>query len=151
MRTFFSTLVALLALVFVGCSKGSHNHGASGGHVHRAPHGGTLIELGEHAYNLEFVRDAATGTLTVYVLDGHAENFVRIPASGIEVVAMPGGMRTPVTLKPVANSVTGETVGNTSQFDIQADWLKTAGEFAGIVTIEIKGTKFEQVPFMLPK
>jgi len=46
--------------------------------------------------------------------------------------------------------VTGETVGNTSQFEAQADWLKTAGEFAGIVTVEIKGSKFEKISFVLP-
>jgi hypothetical protein len=143
------TLLALFALVVSGCSKSSHQHAASGGHAHTAPHGGTLIELGEHAYNLEFVRDRATGTLTVYVLDGHAENFVRIAASAIELVAMPGGQHTPVSLKPVANTATGETVGNTSQFEVQADWLKTAGEFAGIVTLDIKGTKFAQVPFVV--
>jgi hypothetical protein len=149
-------LVLLLCTVggfaFVGCGKkdphAGHSH--STGHVHKAPHGGTLVELGDHAYNLELVRDAAAGKLTAYVLDGHAENFVRIKSPLIEVVAMPGGMRTPITLQAVANTATGETVGDTSQFEAQADWLKTAGEFAGIVTVEIRGTTFSQVAFVLP-
>ena len=44
------------------------------------------MELGEHAYNLELVRDAEAGKLVAYVLDGHAENFIRIAAPSIEVV-----------------------------------------------------------------
>ena len=128
--------------------KSSHTHAA---HVHVAPHGGTLIEIGDHAYNLELVRDNTAGKLTAYVLDGHAENFVRIAAPTLELVAMPGGKFTPLTLKAVANPGTGETVGNTSQFEVQADWLKTAADFSGIFTVEIKGTKFEQVTYHLPK
>ena len=64
---------------------------------------------------------------------------------------MPGGKFTPLTLAAVANPATGETVGNTSQFEVQADWLKTAGAFSGIVTVEIRGTKFEKVAFTLSK
>jgi hypothetical protein len=85
------------------------------------------------------------------VLDGHAENFVRIAAPTLELIAMPGGKFTALTLKAVANPSTGETAGATSQFEVQADWLKTAGDFSGILTIEIKGTKFAQVSYHLPK
>jgi hypothetical protein len=142
-------LVSILA--FSACGRKAadgHSHGA---HAHKAPHGGTLVELGDHAYNLELVRDSAAGKLTVYVLDGHAENFVRLKVPAIELVAMPGGKFTPVSLKAVANAATGETVGDTSQFEAQADWLKTAGDFSGIVTVEIRGTKFEQVAYHLAK
>jgi hypothetical protein len=85
------------------------------------------------------------------VLDGHAENFVRLAAPTLELVAMPGGKFTPLTLKAVANPGTGEKVGDTSQFEVQADWLKTTGSFAGIFTIEIKGTVFKDVAFSLAK
>jgi hypothetical protein len=152
MRTFRCLPIALLTFTLAGCSKPvAHDHAAAAGHHHTAPHGGTLVELGEHAYTLELVRDFSAGTLTAYVLDGHAEKFVRIPAPSIELVAMPGGKFTPSPLKAVANPVTGETVGDTSQFAVQADWLKTADEVAGIVSIEIKGEKFEQVGFVLSK
>ncbi|MEO5960363.1 MAG: hypothetical protein ABIR80_14710 [Opitutaceae bacterium] len=145
----FLSLVVLFALS--ACGKKEAATATASEHHHSAPHGGTLVELGEHAYSLEFVRDSNAGTLTVYALDGHAENFIRLSALAIQLVAMPGGKYTPISLKAVANSATGETVGNTSQFEAQADWLKTAGEFAGIVTLEIKGTKFEQVPFVIAK
>ena len=146
-----SLLVALMLAGF-GCSK-KHDHGsASGGHAHTAPHGGTLVEIGQHAYNLELVRDAAAGKLTAYVLDGHAENFVRIAAASIELTAITGGERRTLSLKPVANPATGETIGNTSQFEAQADWLKSTGEFPGTISLlEIKGTRFENVSIYLKK
>ncbi|MSU67532.1 MAG: hypothetical protein EXS40_03010 [Opitutaceae bacterium] len=150
-------ILAAVALLATACSKSdhaAHDHdkkSAHSAHVHSAPHGGTLVEIGDHAYNLELVRDSAAGTLTAYVLDGHAENFVRIASLAIELIAMPSGQYTPLTLRAVANPSTGETIGDTSQFAVQADWLKTAADFSGIFTVEIKGTKFEQVPYHLPK
>lgn len=146
-------LVATLSLAaFSACGKKSEHGGEKhGAHVHTAPHGGTLVEIGEHVYNLELVRDNAAGKLTAYVLDGHAENFVRIKAPTIELIAMPDGTYTPVALKAVANPSTGETVGDTCQFEAQADWLKTAGDFSGIFTVEIRGTKFAHVEYHLPK
>jgi hypothetical protein len=148
----FALLTACVAFFAAGCSK-SHDHGAgSGGHVHTAQHGGTLVEVGQHAYNLELVRDAAAGKLTVYVLDGHAENFVRLSAPSIELTAISGGQRYPLSLKAVANAATGETVGNTSQFETQADWLKSAGEISGTIdTLEIKGTTFRAIGLYLKK
>lgn len=147
-------LLALLtaALLATACSKAPDPaKQTSAPHVHNAPHGGILIELGDHAYQLELVRDNATGTLTAYVLDGHAENFVRITSPTFQLIAMPGGKFTPLTLHAVANPSTGETVGDTAQFVVQVDWLKTAPDFSGIFTIEIRGTKFTQVPYHLPE
>ena len=134
----------------VACGKNSTS-GEKHEHVHRAPHGGTLVELGDHAYNVELLRDSSSGKLTAWILDGHAEKFVRVKAVSIELVAMPGGKFTPLVLKAVATPATGETVGDSSQFEVQADWLKTAGEFAGILTVDINGTKFEKVPYVLSK
>jgi hypothetical protein len=156
------TLAALILCVLTACSKKSehkdysnvptgHDHSAHASHAHTAPHGGTLVEIGEHAYNLELLRDATTGKLTAWILDGHAENFVRIKTQTLELVAMPGGKFTPLTLQAVANPSTGETGGDTSQFEVQADWLKTTANFSGIFTVEIKGTKFEKVEFHLGK
>ena len=137
--------IALLLLGSFGACSKREGSSAGGGHAHRAPHGGTLVELGEHAYNLELVRDDS-GKLTAYVLDGHAENFIRIPAPAIEVVASPGGEKKSLTLRAVANPATGETVGDTSQFEAQADWLKGKAEIpATIPALEIRGAKFSNV------
>lgn len=154
MRCLLSFVLVLgLASTLPGCKRvDDHGGASSGGHVHRAPHGGTLIEIGQHAYNLELVRDAAAGKLTAYVLDGHAENFVRIAAPAIELVAIVGGERRPLTLRAVANSATGETVGDTSQFEGEADWLKRTAEFPGTITaLDIRGNKFGDVAIYLRK
>lgn len=151
MKTLHLFLGALLIAALSACARKADSDEKHGGHEHTAPHGGTLVELGEHAYSLELVRDTAAGKLTAYVFDGHVEKSVRIKSPTLELIAMPGGAYTPLSLKAVANPITGETVGDTSQFEAQADWLKTAGEFAGIFTLEIRGTKFEQVPYALPK
>ena len=143
-------LTSLLLFTLTGC--GRHESSAGGGHVHQAPHGGTLVEVGQHAYNVELVRDATAGKLTAYILDGHAENFIRIAAPSFELVAITGGERKPLTMKAVANTTTGETVGDTSQFEAQADWLKSIGEFPGMITsIDIKGTPFTNVALQMRK
>ena len=149
MKTLHVVLGALLLAAFTACARKSGHAGTTASHEHTAPHGGTLIELGDHAYNIELVRDLAAGKLTAYVLDGHAEKFVRINAPKIDLIAMPNGKYTPLVLQAVANASTGEKAGDTSQFEVQADWLKTPGGFAGIFTVEIRGTKFDQVSYHL--
>jgi hypothetical protein len=156
MKTPFAvSLLATLALV-AGCSKKAeqdhdHEHAAAPHeHVHVAPHGGTLVPLDGHAYNVELVRDADAGKLIAYILDAHAENFIRITTPGFEVVAISNGERRPLTLRAIANQATGETVGDTSQFEAQADWIKQAKPFAGEITaLDLRGNKFERVTFQL--
>src|SRR4051812_43392691 len=102
-----------------GCGKAPAPAAASASpakHEHTAPHGGTPIVLGNELYHLEIVRDAATGTLQAYVLDGEMENFVRVTAPAIEVAVSDGSGPRTLVLKAVANPATGETVGDTSQF-----------------------------------
>lgn len=150
--TLRAALAGLLLCSLTACGKkdshAGHNHSK---HAHTAPHGGQLVELGDHAANLELVRDDAAGKLTAYLLDGHAENFVRVAAPSITITAYAAGQRHTVTLVAVANSATGETVGSTSQFEAAAPWLKDAGEFNGETgPIEIRGTKFGPAAFKLP-
>ena len=135
-------LLALVSVAFfaAACSKSdSHDHdkkSAHAGHARKAPHGGTLVEIGDHQFNLEFVLDAATGKISAYILDAHAENFVRS--------ALP-------SFQAVAYAATGETVGDTSQFDATADWLKTTPTFTGeIDSINIRGAVFKDIVFAFP-
>lgn len=137
-------IVFLTLLATVAFAKEAH-------HQHVAPHGGTLVEVGEHQFALEFVRDAAAGTLTLYILDAHAENFVRLPAKSIEVAIEVKGRAEKLSLAAVANELSGETVGDTSQFTASAEWLKREGEFAGkIAALEIRGAAFKDVAFTFP-
>lgn len=153
MTSILRLLLAAVVVLLAGCSQKDHDHShaPAAGHAHTAPHGGLLVEVGEHAYNLELVRDDATGKFTAWILDGHAENFVRLKAGSIELVATVGAEKRPLSLQAVANSATGETVGDTSQFEVQADWLKTTASFAVVVpTLEVRDTKFEKITFSFP-
>ena len=147
-----AALATALLCTLAACAKkdehAGHDHSAHTQHAHAAPHGGTLIELGEHAFNVELVRDAATGKLTAYLLDGHAENFVRVSAPSFEITATVAGAKKTLTLVAVANAATGEKVGATSQFEATADWLKTTAGFNGVITaLTIRDNAFKGVAF----
>lgn len=138
-------------LLFAGCGGEStppaDSHQA---HAHVAPHGGTLVQIGEHQFNIEFVV-GPDGLLNAYVLDGHAEDFVRIQAASFTVVATVGGRQETLEFKAQASGATGETVGSTSAFQTRADWLKTTSTFDGVLQeIDINGTVFKSVQFKFP-
>jgi hypothetical protein len=149
------SLVAVSLLGIAGCYKQqpvAAGGGSAGKHEHKAPHGGTAVVLGNEAYHIELVRDAATGALQAYVLDGEMEKFIRTNASSFEITAIANGAPQTLTLKPVANVATGETVGDTSLFETKADWLKTTSQFdATLKSITIRGTTFSDVKFNFPK
>lgn len=147
--------MTLLALgLAVGCGSKPEPAPAetSAKHEHKPLHGGTAVELGKEEYHLELVLDAPNGKMEAYVMDGELENFIRIGMESFEVQAkLPKGEET-LVFKAVANSATGEKVGETSLFEAQADWLKTTKNFDGILKkIEIRGSKYEAVTFNFPK
>ena len=148
------TLRAVLgALLLIGCGAERKQGAASGESVHRhePPHGGTGVVLGEEEYHLEFVLDAATGRMQAYILDAHMENFVRIPAEAFHVTAKLPDREEVLTFKAVASGATGETVGSTSLFETQADWLKAARSFDAVLNeLTIKARKYERVAFNYP-
>ena len=114
----FLTLALSLSLLVLGCGGDSYQSGSGGEHVHVAPHGGQLVEVGEHGsgYNLELVLHP-DGFLQIYVLDAHAENFVRISTPSIEIeISREDKTSRTLLCVPVADPATGETVGNTSLF-----------------------------------
>lgn len=156
----FLCVLAVIALIpFTGCAKKKsaeahdHDHGShSHGHEHVPPHGGTPIVLGDELYHVELVRDAITGTLQAYVFDGELENFIRIAQPSVAITAKINGADTPLVFAAVANAATGETVGDTSLFQTQADWVKTTDRFEAVLkTITIKGRTFTDVAFKFPE
>jgi hypothetical protein len=51
----------------------------------------------------------------------------------------------------MSNPATGETVGNTSCFEAQADWLKTDGDFDVVVMrFDIGGKSYSGIAFHFP-
>lgn len=121
---------------------------AAAPHGHVAPHGGTLVELGEHQFNLEFAFAGERGVLQAWFLDGHAENFVRVPLPAFVVEATTGGAARRLEFRPVASAVTGETAGDTAQFEAPAPWLASAKSFDGVIrAVTVRGVGFAEVPF----
>jgi hypothetical protein len=129
-------------------------------HEHHAPHGGTLVVLGEEFAHLELVLDPGAGSLTGYILDGEAENAVRIGQEDIDIkirdTLPPGGESDKsgyaLILKAVANVLTGETAGDTSEFAVQSDKLKGVQKFDAVISvINIKGQTFRNIGFRFPE
>lgn len=146
-------LVMSIGVGAVGCGESEHPHGndsAKGGHVHVAPHGGTLTEIGSHAFNVEWVRDGQQGVLDAYILDGHAENYVRISQPAFTVMVV--GQSAPLKLEAVASSQTGEKVGDSARFRAQVEWLKGTNALQGeLKGLELRGQTFDGIRFSIPR
>jgi hypothetical protein len=160
-------LVALVGLAAaVACGGGgdrspAHDQppAAQQTHDHAAPHGGTVVELGQEAAHIELVVDTAAGKLTAYVLDGEAEVGVRIAAPAIELRIEPrtstgsarASARITVRLDAVANALTGESVGATSEFSGRHEAFRTLRQFRGVIPeISVRGLTYRDVAFDFP-
>ena len=120
--------------------------------VHPPPHGGTTVKMGPTA-QLEFVLDPSSGLLTAYVLDGMGMTTQRTTAKTIELqVTPPGGQATGLSLNSTANGLTGDTVGNSSQFGGTLPALKGMTTFTGVVkSFTVGGQTVSDVAFSYPK
>ena len=146
-------LLAALACVATTFWVGSAGAGGTHGrHEHAAPHGGSLVVLGDEFAHLELVLETAAGGLTAYVLDGEAVRGIPIPAPSLEITVRTDS-RPPfsIALEPVENVLTGETRGNTSQFAGRSEDLAGLRRFRGeIVRIDVRGRRFDHVSFVFP-
>ena len=97
--------------------------------------------------------DERTGDLSAYVLDEEAENSIHLTQHAIVVKIMPvNGAPFDLSLQAVENPLTGETAGNTSEFRGQADALRGAVKFAGIIAaVNMKEQDFKAVAFDFPE
>lgn len=140
--------VALAPWMAAGCGKHDGHAPDPSGHAHQAKNGGQLLEVGKHQFNIEVLVDAAKGKVTAWILDAHAEDYVRIPAPTLRLSAVAGGQQHEVTLAAVANPASGEKVGDTSQFEGVAEWLKSTPAFSGTFhDVAIRGAGFGNVTF----
>jgi len=137
---------AWLVLLLLGCDSKPPETPPPAKHTHQAPHGGTLVELGQEFAHVELVFEGTTGKVTAYVLDGEVEKPIRLEQK--ELVLK--GKAQSLALQAVGSPLTGEKPGDTSQFEGRSDGLKGATEFdAALVRIVVKGREFHDVPLRL--
>jgi hypothetical protein len=117
-----------------------------------APHGGTVLKLGPTA-SLEFVHDPSSGLLTAYVLDGSSTTTMRIPAKAIDLqLTLSAGSKVDLSLASTANGLTGDAVGNSSQFGGTQAALKGVTVFSGVVkALSAGGQTYSNVSFDYPQ
>ena len=86
MMYFFFSVFSTALLLLCGCSSDHHSSDHGGLHIHQPLRGGVLMELGKHGsgYNLEILQNPED-QLEIFILDAHAENYVRIAQSSIEL------------------------------------------------------------------
>lgn len=150
----FICLLVCLAIVGCGDSTVEHSDNEEGGHHHHhePPHGGIPVVLGDEAFHLELLHDAENGQLKVYLLDGHMENFVRIKAEAFTIKADVDGEVTDLVFNAQASNATGETVGDSSLFIAENEFLKTATKFKAIIPELVIGEQtFSNVEFPFPE
>jgi predicted small lipoprotein YifL len=156
-----ATALALLACC-AGCGKPApppnppeaQSAAPPAAHDHQAPHGGLLVEIGEEFAQIELVRDRDSGTLTGYVFDGEAENATRIAQPTLDLVfdapaALAGKT---ISLAARRDILTGETVGDTSEFSAVDDAFRGTAPLKGHVAhILVKGGVFENLAFEISR
>lgn len=151
----FALMIGLLAATPVWAAETTASKSAHAGHEHKAPHAGTLVVLGEEFAHLELVLDADSGKLTGYALDGEAENPVRLkqPTIRIRIDRIDNkATSATVELTAVANPLTGESVGDTSEFSGSSPALKNAKAFDGVIQdLTARATNFRNVEFRFPE
>ena len=126
-----------------------HDHDHGDDHVHTPMFGGTLVELGDHEANLEIAFDGETGTLTLYTLDAHAENPVRLEAESVDVVVeVEDAEPMTLSLAAIADPLTGETVGDTAKFEATDEALVGLDHFdVTVPAITLRGATYTDVHY----
>ncbi|MCW5869395.1 MAG: hypothetical protein KIS61_19210 [Candidatus Eremiobacteraeota bacterium] len=115
--------------------------------MHRAPHGGRLVEVGEEFAHLEVVWEADRASLTVYVLDGECESSVRLRQTELQLVGKDWNGK----VKAVASPLSDEKGGDTSQFEGTLPALRGRSGWSGeIRTLTVRGRTFEHLPVAVP-
>ena len=131
--------LALTAAAFAGCAPeadetpvttaappaldphAGHDHppGEHPAHPTEGPHGGGLIELGDEEYHAELIHDPSppvggAGTVTIYLLNDHADEAAPIDAADLTVVVTHDGNRE--SFKLAADPDAGDPAGKSSRF-----------------------------------
>lgn len=111
-----------------------------------------MVVLGDEEFHLEVLAHPDEGRLQVYVLDGHMDNFIRLPDASFDLVLRAAGQEHRLTLTAARRRATGEEVGDTALFEGQADWLRGRTNFeAELPMLKIRGREYRDVRFPFPE
>lgn len=129
--------------------KHGHDEHEEHGHHHEPLHkaeGAGMKAIGDHFAHIEMVLKE-DGKLILWLTDGGAEKSIRIHQKEIQIEV--DGKT--FSLNAVANSLTGESVGDTSQFEAIIAELKGKSGFEGkIKALTLKGKEFKDIQFHYP-
>ena len=145
MHFFFSLFSTALLLLF-GCSTDPHSSDHGGLHIHQPLRGGVLMELGKHGsgYNLEILQNT-NDQLEIFILDAHAENYVRISQPTIELTLTDSNQT--MSLGAVADPATGERVGNSALFRTESNISKNIPLQGILRSLKIGSKTYSDQPF----
>tara|TARA_Y100000589_G_C27097683_1_gene606670 strand:+ start:372 stop:851 length:480 start_codon:yes stop_codon:yes gene_type:complete len=151
---FVIILILAINTIFSGANNNSNTATIDEVHTHEAPHGGVLIELGDHFGLMELLHDPNKGSLQAWFLDGCAENYVRLVKQKIKLVIHGRFLNKSVKqtvsfeLLPKANPLTGETNRSTSQYQLIHEQLKGVSRLKGmILNVKYKSHDFKNLTF----
>ena len=139
----------------LGCGGGrdhdhDHDHEA-GGHSHKAPHGGILVNVENEFCHLEFLREPGTKRLLMHAMRFHPEGLLNFYAEKIPVKAKIGEEVKEFDLKPMELDGLTVTQKPTSLYVAEVDWLKEGVSFeATLSELTIEGKKLQNITFKFP-
>ena len=126
---------------------GHADHGDEGEHGHDAVNAGAvMVELGDHFAQLEVDVDGDAGALTLWFLD-HGES-IRLAQESLDVEVTVGDETFVVACAAQASGLTGETVGDSSEFTGTDTRLQGADDVRGMLkSADVKGATIEGAEF----
>lgn len=120
--------------------------------AHSAPHEGALTPLDKkHSAHVELLAEETSGILTLFVLDKHARDGVRIQQPQISLQLNLKAGETSLTLDAKESFLSGETAGDASQFEVRSPALVGAKKFRGTLDrLAIGEEVYENIPLSYP-
>lgn len=121
-------LAATTPLAFTGCgdktgnsTKTQKQENGKDDHPTEGPHGGSLVELGEHEYHAEFLFDEKSETVTIHILDQSAKEALPIDAKEVTINLLHNGE--PEQFQLPAAPEEADAGGKSSRFQLKDDDL----------------------------
>ena len=145
----YLVLISVLTLVACG-GEHSHDHAAEAhdDHGHAPKYGGSLVELGEHEFQVELLLYPETGTLEAYIWDGCVERAIPSPMKSMTVKIKVLDTDMPIVLKPAENPYAEDKPGEATKFKGQSDRLVMVEHFDGtLAEVTLAGKSFKDVAF----